>query len=202
MSRAAVLVTMGRGPEALACAGEALERAAAWDDPGVLAGTRAEMVLALSLVGDEVQARQLLEAIASEPRVAGYQGDEDRLPALMRCAVHLGESPLVARLCAGLEPDMPLMANVLASSRALIAEAAGDAETAAAGFADAATRWRDFGVPYEEGHALLGQGRCLASLGRAPEAAAPLAAAREIFARLGAGPALDETETACAAAGL
>jgi hypothetical protein len=49
-------------------------------------------------------------------------------------------------------------------------------------------------VPYEEGHALLGQGRCLAALGRAPEAAAPLAAAREIFARLGAKPALAETD--------
>ena len=51
-----------------------------------------------------------------------------------------------------------------------------------------------FGVPYEEGHALLGQGRCLVALGRAPEAAAPLAAAREIFARLGAKPALAETD--------
>ena len=75
------------------------------------------MVLALSLVGDEVQARQLLEAIASEPRVAGYQGDEDRLPALMRCAVQLGESPLVARICERLAPIMPLMVNVLASSQ-------------------------------------------------------------------------------------
>jgi hypothetical protein len=32
------------------------------------------------------------------------------------------------------------------------------------------------------------------ALGRAPEAAAPLASAREIFARLGARPALEETE--------
>ena len=147
MSRAAVLVTLGRGPEALECAGQALERATAWDDPGVLAQTRTEMVLALSLVGDEVQARQLLEAIASEPRVAGYQGDEDRLPALMRCAVQLGESPLVARICERLAPIMPLMVNVLASSRALMAEAAGDAEAGMAGFAVAADRWHDFGSP-------------------------------------------------------
>jgi hypothetical protein len=49
-------------------------------------------------------------------------------------------------------------------------------------------------VPYEVGHALLGQGRCLVALGRAPEAAAPLAAAREIFARLGARPALADTD--------
>jgi class 3 adenylate cyclase len=54
--------------------------------------------------------------------------------------------------------------------------------------------WREFGDPYEEGQALIGQGRCLAARGRAPEAAAPLAAAREIFARLGARPALAETD--------
>ena len=83
-----------------------------------------------------------------------------------------------------------------------IAAARGEHEAAAAGFADAAARWRDFGVPYEEAQALLGQGRCLVALGRAPEAAAPLAAAREIFARLGAKPALEETEAVLAAAGL
>ena len=66
-------------------------------------------------------------------------------------------------------------------------------KAAAPGFADAAARWRGFGVPYEEAQALLGQGRCLVALGRAPEATAPLAAAHEIFARLGAKPALAET---------
>ena len=64
----------------------------------------------------------------------------------------------------------------------------------------AATRYRAagrsaFGTPYEEAEALRGQGRCLTALGRAPEAVTPLGAAREIFARLGAKPALAETET-------
>ena len=49
-------------------------------------------------------------------------------------------------------------------------------------------------MPCEEAQALLGQGRCLVALGKTPEAAAPLAAAREIFARLGAKPALAEAE--------
>jgi hypothetical protein len=40
---------------------------------------------------------------------------------------------------------------------------------------------------------LLGHGRCLAMLGRAPEAARILEQARGILARLGARPALDET---------
>ncbi len=79
-------------------------------------------------------------------------------------------------------------------SDALLAEARGEQAQATAGFVAAAARWHDFGVPYEEGQALLGQARCLVALGRAPEAEAPLAAAREIFARLGAKPALAETD--------
>ena len=84
--------------------------------------------------------------------------------------------------------------RVLITCRALTAEARGAHEAASAGFVDAAARWHDFGVPYEEAQALLGQARCLVALGRAPEAEPPLAAAREIFARLGAKPALAETD--------
>ncbi len=86
----------------------------------------------------------------------------------------------------------------LASLGGLLAERRGQLEAAAAGFADAAAGWHEFGEPYEEGHALLGLGRCLVALGRAPVAAAPLAAAREIFARLGARPALEETDAVLA----
>ena len=100
----------------------------------------------------------------------------------------LVRSPRTTRRC------RPCASTSRLTCRALLAEARGEHEAAAAGFADAAARWHDFGVPYEEGHALLGQGRCLVALGRAPEAAAPLAAAREIFARLGAKPALAETD--------
>ena len=82
----------------------------------------------------------------------------------------------------------------LASARAALLEHRGDVDEAAAAHAGAASLWREFGDPYEEAQALLGQGRCLMALGRAPEAAAPLAAAREVFARLGARPALKETD--------
>ena len=49
-------------------------------------------------------------------------------------------------------------------------------------------------MPYEEAHALLGLGRCTAALERPLQTAEPLAEAREIFARLGARPALEEAE--------
>jgi class 3 adenylate cyclase/tetratricopeptide (TPR) repeat protein len=193
--RAAVLVTLGRGQEAFECASEVLERAGTWDDPGIKGVARSEMALALSMLGEDEQARQYLQAIAGEPRVSGYQGDEDSLPELMRCAVHLGESQLIARLCDGLEPGMPLMENIHTTARALVAESAGETEAAAAGFAEAVSRWHDFGVPYEEGHALFGRGRCLVALGRAQEARPVLARARDFFLRIGAKPALEETET-------
>ena len=76
----------------------------------------------------------------------------------------------------------------------IIDEARGEHEAAATGFAAAAARWHEFGVPYEEAQALLGQGRCLVALGRASAAITPLSGAREIFARLGAKPAMEETD--------
>jgi hypothetical protein len=45
----------------------------------------------------------------------------------------------------------------------------------------------------ERAYALLGQGRCLAALGK-PEAEAPLRKARELFASMGYEPALAETD--------
>ena len=76
---------------------------------------------------------------------------------------------------------------------ALVAEARGESAEAAPAFGAAASGWREFDVPYEEGHALLGRLRCLLTV-RASEAAAPLGAARDIFARLAAKPALAETD--------
>ena len=116
------------------------------------------------------------------------------LTRLARTAVALRRSDLAARFVAQIDAITPFDEDVRSTVAALIAEAEGRTAEAAAGFADAAARWHDFGVPYEAGQAWLGQGRCLVALGRAPEAAAPLAAAREIFARLGAKPALAETD--------
>ena len=44
------------------------------------------------------------------------------------------------------------------------------------------------------GLALLGRGRCLIATGRRAEAEEPLAAARDIFAQLGARPGLAEAQ--------
>jgi class 3 adenylate cyclase/tetratricopeptide (TPR) repeat protein/energy-coupling factor transporter ATP-binding protein EcfA2 len=114
-------------------------------------------------------------------------------PDVVRVALRRGDLPLAESVCESVPTTGPLYRHAKASGSAAVAEALGDHQAASLRFADAAARWRDFGLPYEEGQALLGEGRCLGALGRASEAAAPLAAAREIFTRLGARPALDET---------
>jgi hypothetical protein len=50
-------------------------------------------------------------------------------------------------------------------------------------YREAGERWRAFGNVPERAYALLGQGHCLAALGK-PEAEAPLREARELFAAL------------------
>ncbi len=116
-----------------------------------------------------------------------------RLPELVRSALALGDRDLAARLVDGVQPFTPLFEHALSASRAQLAEAAGDPAEAAALYAEAAGRWRAFENVPEHAYALLGQGRCLAALGK-PEAESPLREARELFASMGYQPALAETD--------
>ena len=116
------------------------------------------------------------------------------LPEAVRVALRCGDAELAEHISSLVRGELPAVQIALASVAALCAEAHGQFEAAAGGFAAAAARWREFGVPFEEAQALLGQGRCLLALGRAQEAEPPLTAAREIFVRLGAKPALAEVD--------
>ena len=116
------------------------------------------------------------------------------LPELVRCTLMLGDPGLAARLIAGVEPRTPLQQHALGACRAALAEAAGDHVTAAAGYAETATRWRQFGDVPELAYALLGHGRCLVALGT-PGADGPLREARELFTAMGYVPAASETDT-------
>jgi len=80
------------------------------------------------------------------------------------------------------------------TARALLAEQRGENAEAAALFTDAAGGWERFEVPWEQAQALLGQGRCLLTLGQSTQAREPLHAARDIFASLGANPVLADVD--------
>jgi hypothetical protein len=94
------------------------------------------------------------------------------------------------RLANGLRPVYQLDQHAAVTTRALLAEQHGGHAEAVALFTDAAGGWERFEVPWEQAQALLGQGRCLLTLGRPAEAREPLCAARDIFTSLGATPAL------------
>ena len=149
------------------------------------------------LCGESDAALDLLTECFEPPRAS--ISIMEAVPEAVRTAIAGGGDGLAARIVQQVDSlvagsRLPLDQYAMASIDGLVRERRADHEAAAASFAHAAAGWHDFGVPYEEGHALLGQGRCLVALGRAPEAAASLAAAREIFARLGAKPALAETD--------
>ncbi len=151
-------------------------------------------------LGDAAAALELLREWEEQPRPGSGPNYVAYLPEAVRTAQAGGDDDLAARLADGLESVLPMQRNVLATTQGLLAEGRGEHEAAAAGFA-AAAGWRGFEMPYEEAQALLGQGRCLMALDRAPEAGPVLAAAREIFARLGARPALVKTDALLASSG-
>jgi tetratricopeptide (TPR) repeat protein len=152
-------------------------------------------------LGDLDSAMSLLAASETALRSEGGFWWAEFLPLALRIALAGDDHTLAERLADTIEPRQPLSQHAIVAAQALLAEAHGDYETASAAFAEAASRWHDFAVVYEEAYSLLGQGRCLVALGRAPEAAPVLEQARAIFARLEAKPALEETDAALARVG-
>ena len=148
-------------------------------------------------LGESAAALRLLgDWVATLPAVASLV---EYVPEAMRIAFAGGDEQLAARVVEKVESRLPaqrlpLQRHVMASVGGLLAEARGEHSESAAAFAAAASGWREFGGPYEEAQALLGRGRCLVALGRAPEAAPVLEEAREILVRLKAKPATAEAD--------
>jgi tetratricopeptide (TPR) repeat protein len=193
-----VLVQRGRAAEAEQLASLVAEdaRREAGHIAGHTAAGCAPVAAAARLdVGERDDALELLAlAEAAFRRPGGFWWCEF-LPLAVRTAIAARDGALARSLAESIDhPLQPLSQHAVAAAQAMVTEARGDQEAASSAFADAAARWREFGMPYEEAQALLGQGRCLVALGRAPEAAAPLTSAREILERLGAKPALAETD--------
>ena len=115
------------------------------------------------------------------------------LPAQLRMAAALGDLSLARRLAAKTVASRALDRHTLVLLLALEAEHESRLKQAAQHYAEAASRWRAFGAPYEEAQALLGQGRCLVALGRGDDASMPLRRGARVFKRLGAAPALSQT---------
>ncbi len=150
--------------------------------------------IARAALGESASAGLLLAEIESAPEARENQYYPAALPAMVRAALVIGDLSLAERLTAGVEPHSPQARHAMLTVGAALAEAAGDLVAAADGYTAAAERWRRFDAVPEQGFALLGQGRCLAGLGRPAEATIALRQAREIFAALEAAPALAEAD--------
>ncbi len=145
-------------------------------------------------LGEQAQALRLLRRIAeARESIPSCPHNGLRLPAEVRTAAELGDLGLARRLAAKTIASRALDSHALVMLSAFEAEHDARYGQAAECFAEAASRWHDFGAPYEEAHASLGQGRCLRALGRAGDAAKPLRRAERVFRRLGADPALART---------
>ena len=169
---------------------QALAKARELGEPQYLGGLLALAAIARTAAGEARAAAPLLTELERVPDVRHTLDYLRSLPDLVRVAIAADDTDLGERLANGLEPVYQLDQHATVTARALLAEQHGKHAEATALFTDAAGRWERFEVPWEQAQALLGQGRCLLTLGRPTEAGEPLHAARDIFASLGANPAL------------
>jgi hypothetical protein len=158
-----------------------------------LGGLLALAAIARAAVGETRAVAPLLTELEQVPNVWNTLDYMRSLPDLVRVAIAAGEPELGERLADSLKPVYQLDQHAAVTARALLAEQDGENTEAVALFTDAAGRWERFEVPWEQAQALLGQSRCLLSLGRPADAREPLRAARDIFASLGANPVLTDT---------
>jgi tetratricopeptide (TPR) repeat protein len=154
---------------------------------GSLALTRAGL-------GQHERAAALLAEVEATPPAREVPVYAAYLPSMVRTALLIGHPELAERLVDGIEPRHPYARHALVAANAALVEAHGDQQAASHAYAESTDRWERLGVVPEQGFALLGQGRCLLGLARATETTPILQRAHEIFERLGAEPALEETD--------
>jgi tetratricopeptide (TPR) repeat protein len=152
------------------------------------------VALARAALGQNDRAAALLAEIEAYPDARRSENYAVLLPAMVRTALTMANAELAERVVAGFKARTPIDQHALTSANAALHEAHGDHRAASEQYADAAQRWRTFGVVPEQAFALLGHGRCLVALGQMTEAAQPLRLVRDIFQELKAAPALAETD--------
>jgi class 3 adenylate cyclase/tetratricopeptide (TPR) repeat protein/predicted transcriptional regulator len=164
-------------------------------DPQVIVFGLGSAACAHAALGQSDIAVALLSEVDTTPGTRTTSYYDPWLPNMVRTALATGDPDLAERLVVGVDPDYPYTEHALVAAGAALAEATGDHATAADEYADAATRWEQFGVIPELAYALLGHGRCLLALGHATDAVPVLQRARAIFDQLHATPALGEIDT-------
>jgi hypothetical protein len=117
-----------------------------------------------------------------------------QFPDALRILIACGEIAEAEQLVERTRPSMTRDLIAMTAARATLAEANGDSKEAVDLYLDAAPRWAAFPFPLEQGHALMGAGRCLVALGRTDDARERFEQARTIFVSLGALPLVAEVD--------
>jgi class 3 adenylate cyclase/tetratricopeptide (TPR) repeat protein len=160
-----------------------------------LASVRQACLVSLATVraahGAAADALRLLDECSRAAHESSGADAALRAPEAVRLASTLGQPSLAQSLAGPFTRRRPFDLGIVSLLNGLLAED-GQPETAAEHFGAAARQWARLGIPYERAHATLARGRCLARIGHALEAQSALERARDIFADLGARPALGE----------
>jgi class 3 adenylate cyclase/tetratricopeptide (TPR) repeat protein len=165
-----------------------LPRARDIDDLQQLVPALVNAALVEHASGDRAAALSLVEEAArtTAERAGGRRFLGQHLADMVRIAA--GPAPALARdLVADAETTATRYRLTAATARAVLTEATGEPEPAAARYAEAAAGWSAYGQALEHALALLGQGRCLTQLGR-PDAEPVLRVAHHHLTTLGARP--------------
>ncbi|MFL6183478.1 MAG: hypothetical protein ACJ745_01240, partial [Actinomycetes bacterium] len=171
-----------------------LPRAREIDDLQQLVPALVNAALVEHASGDKAAALALVTEAAqlTAERAGGRRFLGQHLADMVRVAA--GPAPALARdLLEGTERSATRYRLAATTAQAVLAEATGDPEAAAALYAEAADGWHAYHQVLEHALALLGQGRCLAAMGR-PDAADVLRVAHRRLKDLGARPSAAEAD--------
>ena len=177
---AEVLVHRGQASKATTFVSAALPRARQIGDPQVVLPALAIAALVAYAQNDHESADTLLAEYEARSIETQWDAFELRI-WLTTVALGLGDIDRAEAFLGGHEPWTTCGRCARAHGRALVAEAAGRREDAAALFAEAAAGWTAWGSVPLRAYALLGLGNCAAD-------ATSLAEGLQIFAGLGATP--------------
>ena len=134
--------------------------------------------------GDDAHALEHVREFEQATRDGPTEYRELHSPEVLRVCLAAGEVELAAKVLG----DRPVFVTrtqvAVLTGKALLAEARGGQDEAAALFHEAASTWESYGAPFERAHALAGLARCLAALGRPREADEARRQAADLFSAL------------------
>jgi len=198
--KALVLLQRGDVEGATTIMDQALPAARGAGDLQVLVPALVLAAMVTAATGNHRDAATLVREVESVTQIGAAPYRARYLPELVAIALASDAADVAEALLATDYKDTGRIGHAVVAARAVRAEASGEAAEALALYEDSAARWADHGFALGRAESLFGAGRCLLSLGRESEASARLREAREIFAGLGAAPAVARVDDALARA--